>query len=204
MSRVIRNRRSSAALTLVLALTGAACAAAVPAPANAATASATAQAGEYRIGPDDVLDIAVWNNEEISRTVPVRPDGKISLPLLNDVHAAGLTATQLAEALAQKLERYIDSPEVTVIVAEIHSFKVSVLGQVRSAGLYEMSRGATVLDAIAVAGGFTDYAKPARMLVIRNGGGRTHKIRFDFNEYVDRARTQTPLYLQTGDVIVVP
>jgi polysaccharide export outer membrane protein len=159
---------------------------------------------EYRIGPDDVLDIVVWNNEEVSRRVPVRPDGKISLPLLDDVHAAGLTATQLAEALADRLSRYIDTPEVSVIVAEIHSFKVSVIGQVRTAGQYEMSRGATVLDAIARAGGFTDYAKPARMMIIRNGGGRTHKIRFDFNQYVDRARTQTPLYLETGDVVVVP
>ena len=136
--------------------------------------------------------------------MPVRPDGKISLPLLDDVQAAGLTTTQLADALSDRLSRYIDTPEVSVIVAEVHSFKVSVIGQVRTAGQYEMRRGATVLDAIARAGGFTDYAKPARMMIIRNGGGRTHKIRFDFNQYVDRARTQTPLYLETGDVVVVP
>src|SRR5207249_6039101 len=91
---------------------------------------------DYRIGPEDLLDIAVWNNTAISRTVPVRPDGKISLPLVDDVQAAGLTPMQLKDVLTKKLSKYMASPEVAVIVREVHSFTVSVMGEVRKAGRY--------------------------------------------------------------------
>src|SRR5229473_2076805 len=113
---------------------------------------AHAEGGEdYEIGPEDVLDIAVWNNTAISRTVPVRPDGKISLPLLNDVQAAGLTPMQLRDGLAKKLTDYMPTPEVSVIVKEVHSFKVSVLGEVKKAGQYELKSRTTVLDVVALA-----------------------------------------------------
>jgi len=102
-------------------------------------AGAAAVDGQYTIGPEDLLDIAVWNNTAISRAVPVRPDGKISLPLLNDVQAAGLTPSQLREVLAKRLADYMPTPEVSVIVREIHSITVSVMGEVRKAGRYELS-----------------------------------------------------------------
>src|SRR5439155_12577472 len=111
--------------------------------------------GEYRVGPADQLDIAVWNNPAISRTMPVRPDGKISLPLLNDVQAAGLTPAQLRDVLMKRLTDYMPSPEVSVIVREVHSFKVSVIGEVKTPGRYELKSRATVLDVLAQAGPFT-------------------------------------------------
>src|SRR2546422_1170538 len=110
----------------------------------------TPEQGDYRIGPEDVLDISVWNNVAISRTVPVRPDGKISLPLLNDVQAAGLTAMQLRDLLNKKLAEYIPTSEVSVIVREVHSFKVSVIGEVKRPGRHELKSRATVLDALAM------------------------------------------------------
>src|SRR5262245_41534807 len=105
----------------------------------------------YKIGPDDVLNISVWKNEAISRVVPVRPDGKISLPLLNDVQAAGLTPEQLRQVLCEKLTEYETVPEVAVTVAEVRSFKVSVLGEVVHAGRFELRSSTTVLDALALA-----------------------------------------------------
>ncbi|PYN55168.1 MAG: hypothetical protein DMD92_17530, partial [Candidatus Rokuibacteriota bacterium] len=106
-----------------------------PAKARPGTTEADA---EYKIGPEDVLDIAVWNNTAISRMVPVRPDGKISLPLLNDVQAAGLSPMQLRDVLKKKLTEYVPSPEVSVIVREVHSFRVSVIGEIRTPGNYEL------------------------------------------------------------------
>src|SRR5436309_14304745 len=106
--------------------------------------------GDHRIGPEDVLDIAVWNNTAISRTVPVRPDGKISLPLLNDVQAAGLTPMQLRDVLIKKLAEYTPTPEVWVIIRELHSFKVSVIGAVKTPGRRELKSRATVVDLLAM------------------------------------------------------
>ena len=116
------------------------------------------QVVEYVIGPEDVLDIAVWDNTQLTRTVPVRPDGKISLPLLNDVKAAGLTPMQLREFLTTALAPYIPIATVSVIVREVHSFKVTVIGEVKAPGRYELKSQSTVLDVLAMAGGLTEYA----------------------------------------------
>src|SRR5437660_9568269 len=121
-------------------------------PARAAQPGALGGPGDYRIGPEDLLDIAVWNNTAISRAVPVRPDGKISLPLLNDVQAAGLTPMQLRDALTKKLVEYVPAPEVSVIVREVRSFTVSVIGELRNPGRYELRSRTTVLDVLARAG----------------------------------------------------
>src|SRR5207244_11578935 len=135
-----------------------------------------AQPGDYKIGPEDLLDIAVWNNTAMSRAVPVRPDGKISLPLLNDVQAAGLTPMQLREALAKKLTDYMPTPEVSVIVKEVHSFKVSVLGEVKKAGQYELKSRTTVLDVVALAGGFTEFAARSRIVILRPNGTSVKRV----------------------------
>ena len=163
-----------------------------------------AQPGDYKIGPEDLLDIAVWNNTAMSRAVPVRPDGKISLPLLNDVQAAGLTPMQLRDVLAGKLTAYIPRPEVSVIVREVHSFKVSVIGEVKKAGQYELKSRATVLDLIALAGGLTPFASPSRIVVLRQEGTTTTRIPFNYKKATSSTPPREDVALQPGDVIVVP
>jgi polysaccharide export outer membrane protein len=167
-------------------------------------AGAMAADGEYRIGPEDVLDIAVWNNTAISRTMPVRPDGRISLPLLNEVQAAGLTPPQLRDVLMRRLSDYMPSPEVSVIVREVHSFKVSVIGEVKTPGRYELKSRATVLDVLAQAGPFTDFASRARIFVIRSNGTAVKRIPFNYNKVVSSDAPDGNFYLEPGDIVVVP
>src|SRR2546425_9259301 len=137
----------------------------------------SAQPSDYLIGPEDMLDIAVWNNTAISRTVPVRPDGKISLPLLNDVQAAGLTPMLLREALMKKLAEYVPTPEVSVIVKEVHSFKVAVIGEIKTPGRYELKSRTTVLDVLRQAGPFTEFASRTRIFVLRPNGAKDEDAR---------------------------
>jgi polysaccharide export outer membrane protein len=158
----------------------------------------------YRIGPEDVLKINVWENEALNVSVPVRPDGRISLPLLNDVQAAGLTPLELRERLTARLAEYVDSPEVVVIVSEVHSFKVSVLGEVERPGRYELGSRVTVLDVLALAGGFTDFAKRSRIGVLRDDGSGSRYLRFDYDEAASGHRRQANFTLQPGDIVVVP
>lgn len=158
----------------------------------------------YRIGPEDVLQISVWNNEAMSRTVPVRPDGNISLPLLNDVHAAGLTPMELRDQLMQKLADYMPHPEVSVIVNDVHSFKVAVIGQVPKPNRYELKSAATVMDALAMAGGFTEFASRSRVVVIRANGAKTERIPFDYEKVRDGDPKQVNFRLQPGDIVLVP
>jgi polysaccharide biosynthesis/export protein len=171
-----------------------------PAPSN----GKAQPAADYQIGPEDLLDISVWNNQSLSRTTPVRPDGKISLPLLNDVQAAGLTPMQLRDVIAKKLVEYMPNPEVSVIVREVNRFKVSVLGEVRKPGRFDFKSKATVLDAIALAGGFNDFAARSRIVILRQNGGGTKRIPVNYNKIVSTASEQDDFYLQPGDVVVVP
>lgn len=158
----------------------------------------------YRIGPEDVLQISVFSNEALSRTVPVRPDGMISLPLINDVKAAGLTPMELREALIKKLVEFVPSPEVAVIVTEVRSFKISVIGQVMKPGRYDLKSAATIVDALALAGGFKEFAGRSRIVVIRPEGGAQRRISFDYDKLSasDRAQVNIPLY--PGDIVMVP
>src|SRR5262245_1497486 len=147
---------------------------AAPLPQQASGDSARSAPGlatqPYRIGPEDVLDISVWNNTSVSRTVPVRPDGRISLPLIDGVQAAGLTPNELRDELNRRLVEFIQTPSVSVVVREVHSFKVSVLGQVKTPGRYELRSRATVLDVLALAGGFSEFADKTRVLIFRQEG----------------------------------
>ena len=181
----------------------------------AANGTPSPDLGEYRIGPEDMLQITVWKNEAISRTVPVRPDGKISLPLLNDVQAAGLTALELRDVLTQKLTDYMPTPEVSVIVTEVRSFKVSVLGEVLKPGRYDLKSWSTVLDALALAGGFTQFAARSRIVIMRPDGNAVKRIPFNYNKLtanegiLDRMLNsggESPgnFYLQNGDIVLVP
>ncbi|HKN46678.1 MAG TPA: polysaccharide biosynthesis/export family protein [Candidatus Polarisedimenticolia bacterium] len=158
---------------------------------------------DYRIGPEDVLEISVWKNEAMSQTVPVRPDGKISLPLLNDVQAAGMTPMELKESLAKMLSEYMPNPEVSVIVREVRSFKVSVIGEVAHPGRYELKSRTTVLDVLAQAGGFTEFAARSRIVILRGGDKRVEKIRFNFNKAVNDGAVGN-VDLRPGDIVLVP
>ena len=164
----------------------------------------SAQPSDYLIGPEDMLDIAVWNNTAISRTVPVRPDGKISLPLLNDVQAAGLTPMQLRDALMKKLAEYVPTPEVSVIVKEVHSFKVAVIGEIKTPRRYELKSRTTVLDVLAQAGPFTEFASRTRIFVLRPNGAAMKRLPFSYNKVVAGDGEHENFFLQPGDIIVVP
>lgn len=159
---------------------------------------------EYRIGPADVLQISVWKNETLSRTVPVRPDGMISLPLINDVQVAGLTSAQLRDILKKKLTAYLSNPEVSVIVMEMRSFTVSVLGEVKTAGRYQFASRVTVLDVLARAGGITEFASPSDILVLRPAGNAMTRIPFNFRKVIAAPERNGNFFIQPGDIIVVP
>lgn len=159
------------------------------------------QPDAYRIGPEDQLLISVWKNDAMSRAVLVRPDGKIALPLLNDVQAAGLTALELRDVLTTKLKDFIPNPEVTVIVSDVRSLKVSVIGEVARPGRYELKSWATVLDALALAGGFTQYASRSKIVILHPKGKSMEKIPFNYNEVSGK---QENFYLRNGDIVLVP
>jgi polysaccharide export outer membrane protein len=175
---------------------------------NFASMAAAQQAAQewdgYRIGPEDVLNVSVWKNEDISRIVPVRPDGKISLPLLNDIQAAGLTPLQLRDKIREDLRQYEPAVEVAVILMEVRSYKVSVLGEVVHPGRFELRRWSTVLDAIALAGGFKDFAATSRIVIVRSDGKTTTKIPFDYRKAIAKGGEAETLFLQPGDIVVVP
>ena len=176
--------------------------AAAPA-ANKVESAILSNANDYKIGPEDLLDISVWKNPELSRTVPVRPDGKVSLPLVNDIQAAGLTPTALRQQLIDRLSEFIPAPEVAVIVREVHSMKVAVVGSVKTPGRYELKSAATVLEMIALAQGFTDFAARDRVVILRQENGESKRIPFNYRK-VAAGDEQANLIVQPGDIIVVP
>lgn len=160
---------------------------------------------DYVIGPGDVLQVSVWKNDTLSRVVPVRPDGKISMPLLHDIQASGLTAMQLRDKIARSLGEFLPTPEVSVTLIEVRSLRVSVLGEVQKPGVLELRGRTTILEAIAMAGGFRDFASPSKITVIRMGeNGETKKIRFNYNRAISNASEEPNLVLHSGDVIIVP
>ena len=168
-------------------------------PAVAATSDAS-----YKIGPQDVLRIDVWKEPDISRTIPVRPDGKISLPLLNDVQAAGLTAMELAVSLRDSLSKYLTSPQVTVTVTEINSRRVYITGEVTRPGAIPLLPNMTALQALTTAGGFTQFARTKSIYILRTEGGKQVKLPFNYKEVVKGKLAEQNILLQSGDTIVVP
>ncbi len=174
-------------------------------PAEAATEAVALElrSAAYLIGPEDILDIQVWKNAELSRTVPVRPDGKVSLPLVNDIQAAGLTPIELRDQLTARLSEYVPQPEVAVIVREVHSVKVAVMGAVRIPGRYEVKSPATVLELIAQAQGLTEFASGDRIVVIRQHGTTTTRVRFNYRKVADGSEPDN-FFVRAGDIIFVP
>jgi polysaccharide biosynthesis/export protein len=177
-----------------------------PAVANAETsavARSSAATAEYEIGPEDVLDISVWKNPELSRKVPVRPDGKVSLPLVNDIQAAGLTPSELRQQLTTRLAEFVPTPEVAVIVQEVQSLKVAVVGAVKTPGRFMLRSPATVLECIALAQGLTEFAARERIVVLRQDGSTTTRIPFNYRKVADGS-DQDNFFVKAGDIIVVP
>jgi polysaccharide biosynthesis/export protein len=156
---------------------------------------------KYIIGPEDVLFVQVWREESLSQTVMVRTDGKISLPLIDDVQAAGLTPLKLKEVLAEKFKAYVDNPLVTVIVREAKSFKVFISGQVAKPGVFSLVGEATFLQMIAMAGGFTEWANQRKVLLIRRENGREVRMTINYKKIVDGEAEN--ILVKPGDTIIV-
>ena len=172
--------------------------------ATPSAAQAAAQDPTYKIGAQDVLRIDVWREDQLTRTVPVRPDGKITLPLLNDVQAVGLTPIELANAIRDELKKFITNPQVTVSVAEINSRRIYVTGEVAKSGAYQLLPHMTVLQALSGSGGFTAFARVKNIYVLRTVNGKPVKIPFNYKETIAGKNPEQNIELQAGDVVVVP
>jgi polysaccharide export outer membrane protein len=158
---------------------------------------------DYIIGPEDVLAVNVWKEPEISRNVPVRPDGKITLPLIGDVEASGSTPRKVQEEIKKRLGTFVSNPEVTVIVQEIKSLRFNIMGEVAKPGSYSLSKPTTVLDAIAMAGGLRDFAKQGGIYVLRVAdNGSTVRLPFDYKQVIKAKKKD--LELQSRDTVIVP
>jgi len=159
---------------------------------------------DYKIGPQDILRIDVWKEEQLTRTVPVRPDGKITLPLLNDIQAAGLTPMELAGVISNQFKKFINNPQVTVSVTEINSRRIYVTGEVLKAGTYALLPHMIVLQALSSSGGFTQFARMKSIYVLRTENGKQVKMPFNYKEAVRGKNPEQNIELLPGDVVVVP
>ena len=179
-----------------------------PAPARGAVAPVV-PAGvptppDYVIGPDDVLGIFVWKDKDMSLDVAVRPDGKISLPLINDVQASGLTPEQLRLAITEAANKFVEDPSVSVVVKQVNSRKVFVLGQVGKPGPYPLTGPTTVLQFLATAGGVGEYSKSDKIVVMRTENGKTVSYKFNYKDVTEGKNLQQNIDLKPGDTIVIP
>ncbi|HWZ81684.1 MAG TPA: polysaccharide biosynthesis/export family protein [Terriglobales bacterium] len=174
-----------------------------PAMASASDAAASMSSPDYVIGPEDVLHVAVWKEADLTATLPVRPDGKISLPLLNDVQAAGLTPMQLADSLTEKLKKYVASPRVTVVVSQINSKRIYLVGEVGHTGAVPMLPNMTVLQALSSAG-MTQFANTKKIYVMRIQNGKQVKLPVNYKKLVKGEQMEQNYLLQPGDTVVIP
>lgn len=181
-----------------------------PAATNAAPSGSTAQGQQqapnsqtYVIGAQDTLHVSVWKEPDLTATLPVRPDGKISMPLLNDVQAAGLTPMQLADSLTEKLKKYVTDPRVTIVVTAMNSQHIFVLGEVQHAGSMPLTPGMTVLQALASAG-FSQFANTKKIYILREDSGKQLKLPFNYKQVIKGQDMAQNISLRPGDTIVVP
>lgn len=175
-------------------------------PTQSSTASPSRQSDDtYIIGDDDVLSIDVWKEPDLSKQIPVLSDGRISLPLIGEVQAAGRTPSQLEQDIAGRLKSYVNDPQVTVIVQQINSLKFNILGQVIKPGSYPLLAGTTIVDAIATAGGFKDFAKKKSIYILRQTpGGEQSRIPFNYQDFIKGKNAQQNIIVKPRDTIVVP
>jgi polysaccharide export outer membrane protein len=201
------KKASTAVFPLTLALFIAACST-VPAqqrkavdPAGTMQGAVAADSHQYIIGPEDVLLIHVWREEAFTRTLPVRIDGKISLPLLDDIQAAGLTPLQLKEALVNKLKGFVENPNVTVTVMEANSFKVYVSGEVKQPGVQRIRSEMTLVNLIILAGGFTEWANQKKILIITREKGVEKRLTVNYHKILDG--DEPDVLIKRGDTVIV-
>lgn len=197
-SKTLSYKKVLAAVPLILLLGS-------PAASQVVTRAEEDPPNAYSIGIGDVLDISVWKNPELTTTVPVRPDGRISVPLLGDVQAAGMTPLALRQTLTEGYKEYVTAPGVSVVVKEIHSRKIFVTGEVETPGAYDLQPRTKLMQALALAGGLTPYAKQ-KVVVLRDGrdGSTDKRIEIDLGAIISGKRTQDNLLLQPGDTLIVP
>jgi polysaccharide export outer membrane protein len=157
---------------------------------------------KYVIGPEDVLDIFVWKEESLTKTVPVRIDGKISLPLLDDIQAAGLTPLQLKQELTQKISQFVEHPTVTVTVKEANSYRVFVSGEVKQPGIVRLRSETTLVKLITMAGGFTEWANKRKITIIRKENNKEIRITANYNKIIDGDIPD--VMIKTGDTVIIP
>jgi polysaccharide biosynthesis/export protein len=163
-----------------------------------------ADSSQYIIGPEDVLYIHVWKEEILSKTVTVRMDGKISLPLIDEVQAAGITPLQLKEILSQKLNEFVDIPTVNVIVMEANSFKVYISGEIKKPGVYSLRSETSLAQIIPMAGGFTEWANPKNIIILRKEGGNDKRMTVNYKKFIQGGDLSLNPVLKPGDTIIVP
>lgn len=175
-----------------------------PAAASPVIPAGVTPPSDYVIGADDQLAIIFWREKDMSAEVVVRPDGKISLPLLNDIQATGLTPEQLRVALTEAANKYIEDPTVTVVVKAINSRRVFVTGQVGKPGPYPLTAPTTVLQLIALAGGVSEYAKSEEIAVMRTENGKTTNFKFNYKDVIKGKKLEQNLVLKPGDTVIVP
>jgi polysaccharide export outer membrane protein len=169
-----------------------------------AQAEITADSDQYVIGSEDILYIHVWKEEALTRTIPVRMDGKISLPLIQEIKAAGLTPLQLKEVLTTRFKEFIENPIVSVTVMEANSCKVYVMGQVKNPGVYRLRSETTVVQIIPLAGGFTDWAKQKKILIVREEEGKEKRIKVNYKKIIGGKDPSSNIILKAGDTIIIP
>ena len=175
-----------------------------PAPSNPGVLSSTTTLpSDYVIGVEDVLSVIFWREKDMSAEVVVRPDGKISLPMLNDIHAAGMTPEALAESIAKVGTKFVRDAGATVIVKEIRSRKIYIIGEVSKPGTFQLGSEMTVLQAIGEAGGFIEGANKGDVKIVRNQGGKEQRFKFNYKEVVEGKNPQQNIKLQPGDTIIV-
>jgi polysaccharide biosynthesis/export protein len=167
-------------------------------------AAVAADSDSYIIGPEDVLYIYVWKEENLSRSVPVRIDGMISIPLVDDIKAAGMTPLQLKEVLLAKLREYVETPDVTIIVTEANSYRVYVQGEVKTPGVFKLRSETSLVQLIIMAGGFTDWANQKKITIIRKEGGKDSRIVVNYKKVIDGDEGAKDVMLKSGDIIIIP
>ncbi len=166
-----------------------------------AKAAIPADSSTYVIGPEDVLLIYVWKEEQLTRTVPVRMDGMISLPLVDDIKAAGITPLQLKQQLVTNFQQYVDTPDVTVVVMEANSYKVFLQGEVKRPGVFRLRSETSFLQLIVMAEGFTDWANKKKITIIRKENGKDNRMNVNYNKIIDGE--EQDVMLKSGDIVVV-
>ncbi len=204
-----RVREAPRALPIALAIAiltgGAGCASYPPPPPDEVNIGAfSPESPDYEIGPADVLRVQVWRSPELSADVPVRPDGRISLPLLDDVHVAGLTTGELRERLAEEFSEFVSAPDVSVMVSQVNSKRVHVVGEVSRPGALPLVTELRVLDAISLVGGFSPFANKRKIRILRPAeGGAVEEYRFNYSSFLRGNDPETNLILRPGDTILV-